>query len=64
MKAAKTQKHFKEIPYPPKKKFLKRKLNVTRAKTNAPILQISSENLKLTIQIYKMRNNKNLVFTK
>ena len=40
-----------------KKKFLKRKGNsITPAKTNAPILQTSSERLKLTIQTYQMRN--------
>ena len=59
MKAAKTQKHLKEIPYQPKKTF-KRKQNITPAKTNAPISQTSSECLKLTIQIYRMRNKKNL----
>ena len=40
-----------------KKKFLKRKGNsITPAKTNAPILQTSSELVKLTIQTYQMRN--------
>ena len=38
MKAAKTPKNFKEMPYPPQKKLLKRKANsITSAKTNAPI---------------------------
>ena len=45
------------MPYPPQKKLLKRKGNsITPAKTNAPILQTSSERLKLTIQTYQMRN--------
>ena len=40
-----------------KEKLLKRKGNgITPAKTNAPILQTSSERLKLTIQNYQMRN--------
>ena len=57
MKAAKTQKNLKEMPYPPQKKLLKRKGNsITPAKTNAPISQTSSERLKLTIQTYQMRN--------
>ena len=57
MKAAKTSKNLKEMPYPPQKKLLKRKGNsITPAKTNAPILQTSSERLKLTIQTYQMRN--------
>ena len=61
MKAAKTQKKLKEMPYPPQKKLLKRKGNsITPAKTNAPISQTSLECLKLTIQIYQMRNKKNL----
>ena len=38
MKAAKTLKNLKEMPYQPKKKNLKRKENgITPAKTNAPI---------------------------
>ena len=58
MKALKTQKHLKEIPYPPKK-LLKRKVNnITPAKTNSPISQTSSECLKLTIQTYRIRNKK------
>ena len=57
MKAAKTSKNLKEMPYPPQKKLLKRKGNsITPAKTNAPISQTSSECLKLTIQTYQMRN--------
>ena len=58
MKAAKIPKKLKEMPYPPqKKKLLKRKGNsITPAKANAPISQTSSERLKLTIQIYQMRN--------
>ena len=61
MKATKTLKNLKEMPYPPKRKFLKRKGNViTPAKTNAPISQTSSECLKLTIQTCQMRNKKNL----
>ena len=58
MKAAKTQKNWKEMPYPRRqKKLLKRKGNsITPAKTNAPITQTSSERLKLTIQTYQMRN--------
>ena len=58
MKAAKTSKNLKEMPYPPQKKLLKRKGNsITPAKTNAPISQISSECLKLTIQTYQMKTN-------
>ena len=60
MKASKTQKHLKEIPYPPKKAFKRKENNITPAKTNAPISQTSSECLKLTIQTYQMRNKKNL----
>ena len=57
MKAAKTPKNSKEMPYPPQKKLIKRKGNsTTPAKTNAPISQTSSEDLKLTIQTYQMRN--------
>ena len=49
MKAAKTRKILKEMPYPPQKKLLKRKGNsIIPAKTNAPISQTSSERLKLT----------------
>ena len=47
---------MKEMPYPPKKKLLKRKGNsITPAKTNALISQ-SSECLKLTSQTYQMTN--------
>ena len=54
MKAAKTSKNLKEMPYPPQKKLLKRKGNsITPAKTNAPIPQTSSERLKLTIKPIK-----------
>ena len=57
MKAAKTSKNLKEMPYPPQKKLLKRKGNsITPAKTNAPISQTSSEGLKLILQTYQMRN--------
>ena len=57
MKAAKTPKNLKEMPYPPQKKLLKRKGNsITPTKTNTPISQTSSERLKLTIQTYQMRN--------
>ena len=58
MKAAETPKNLKEMPYlPPKKKFLKTKGNsITPAKTNASISQTPSEDLKLTIQTYQMRN--------
>ena len=53
MKAVKTQKNLKEMPYPPQKRLLKRKRNNdTTAKTNAPI---PSECLKLKIQTYQMR---------
>ena len=56
MKAAKTSKNLKEMPYPPQKQLLKRKRNnITQAKTNAPISQ-TSEGLKLIIQTYQMRN--------
>ena len=57
MKAVKTSKKLKEMPYPPQKKLLKRKGNsITPAKTNAPISETSSEGLKLIIQTYQMRN--------
>ena len=57
MKAAKTLKNVKEMPYPSRKKLLKWKGNsVTLAKTNAPISQTSSEGPKLIIQTYQMRN--------
>ena len=42
MKAAKIPKKLKEMPYPPQKKFLKRKGNsITPEKTYAPISQTS-----------------------
>ena len=57
MKAAKTPKNLKEMPYLPQKKLLKRKENnITPAKTNGPISKTSSECLKLTYQTYRMRN--------
>ena len=47
MKADKTPRKLKQMPYPPQKKLLKRKGNsITPAKTNAPISQTSSERLK------------------
>ena len=50
MKAAKTPKSLKEMPYPPQKKLLKRKGNsITQTKTNGPISQASSESLKVNI---------------
>ena len=53
MKAAKTLKNLKEMPYPPQKELSERKENnITPAKTNAPISQTSSECLKLTVQTY------------
>ena len=56
MKAVKTLKSLKEMPYLPQKKLFKRKVNsITSAKTNAPISQTSSECLKLTIQTYQMK---------
>ena len=43
--------------YPPQRKLLKRKGNsITPAKINAPISQTSSEDLKLIIQTYQIRN--------
>ena len=60
MKASKTQKHLKGIPYPPKKILKRKENNNTSAKTNAPISQTSSECLKLTIQTYQMKT-KNLI---
>ena len=40
MKAAKTPKKLKEMPYPPQKKLLKRKGNsITPAKANSPFLR-------------------------
>ena len=44
MEAAKTPKNLKEMPYPPRKKLLKRKGNsITPAQTIAPISQTSSK---------------------
>ena len=58
MKAAKVLKNA--ISTTKKKKLLKRKGNsITPAKTNAPISQISSQCLKLTIQTCQMKT-KNL----
>ena len=49
------------MPYPPQKKFLKRKGNgITPVKTNAPVLPTSSECLQLIIQTYQMKT-KNLI---
>ena len=57
MKASKTQKNLKEMPYLPQKKAFKKKWNsITIPKTNAPISQTSSEGLKLRAQTYQMRN--------
>ena len=47
----------------PQKKLLKRKGNITQAKTNVQISQTPSECLKLTIQTYRMRNKKNLTWS-
>ena len=56
MKAVKTQKNLKEIPYPPQKKLWTRKRNsITPAQTNAPISQTSSEGLKLRNKELKMK---------
>ena len=61
MKAAKTLKDLKEMPYPPQKNLLKRKGDsIIPAKTNVPIWQTSSECLKLTTQTYQMKT-KNLM---
>ena len=47
------------MPYPPQKKlFLEKGNRITPAKTDAPISQTSSEDLKLIIQTYQMRNKK------
>ena len=60
MKAAKTSKNLKEMPYLQQKKLLKRKGNsITQAKTNAPISQSSSEGRKLIIQTYQVRKKGN-----
>ena len=56
MKAAKTSKNLKEMPYPPQKKLLKRKGNsITPAQINTPISQTSSEGLKLRNKELKMK---------
>ena len=56
MKAAKTRKDLKEMPYLPQKKLLKEKNPIKPATTNAPISQTSSECLKSAIQTYRMRD--------
>ena len=56
MKAAKTPKHLKEMPYQPKL-FKRKENNIAPAKTNTPISQTSSEPLKLTIQVYSSLDN-------
>ena len=59
MKAAKTQKNLKEMPYPPQKKLFKRKGNsIKPAKTNTPVSQTSSERLILAIQTYQMKKKR------
>ena len=56
MKAVKTQKKKKEMPYPPRKTFLKRKGNsITPVQTNAQISQTSSERLKLRNKELRMK---------
>ena len=57
MNAAKTPKNLEKMPYPSQKsKLLKRKGNsITPAETNAPILQTSSEGLKLRNKELKMK---------
>ena len=56
MKAVKTPKNLKEMPYPLQKKLLKRKGNsITPAQTNAPISQTSSKGLKLRNKELKMK---------
>ena len=56
MKAAKTQKKLKNMPYPPQKKLWKIKGNsITPAQKNAPISQTSSEGLKLRTKALKMK---------
>ena len=48
---------FKRNAISTTKKLLKRKGNsITQEKTNAPVSQTSSEDLKLIIQTYQMRN--------
>ena len=53
MKASKTQKHLKEMPYPPKKLLKKKENNIKSANTNAPISKTSSEFLKSTIHTFR-----------
>ena len=55
MKAAKTQKKLKEMPYPSQKSFQKDTYIITPAKANAPFSQTFSEGLKFPIQTYQMR---------
>ena len=56
MKAAKSQKKLKEMPYPPQKELSKRKGNcITPAQRNAPISLTSSEGLKLRKKELKMK---------
>ena len=54
MKAANTQKQLKKCHNHHKKSI--KKNSITQAKTNAPISQTPSEDLKLTIQTYQMKN--------
>ena len=59
MKAAKTQKKLKQMPYQPQKRLLNRKGNsVTPAQTNSPISQNSWEGLKLRNKELKMKLGK------
>ena len=58
-KAAKTQKHLKEIPYQPKKAF-KKKTKYYTSKDKCPNFTNFFRMAKLAIQIYWMRNRKNL----
>ena len=55
MKAAKTPKFERNVISTTKKTLLKRKGNSITPAKNTPILQTSSERLKLTIQTYQMR---------
>ena len=59
MKASKTQKHLKEIPYPPEKAFKKKKEYYT-SKDKCPSFTNFFRMPKINIQIYRMRNKKNL----
>ena len=58
MEAAKTQKNLKEMSYPTKKTFKKKRDWYYTSKDKLPnrISQTSSKRLKLTIQTYQMRN--------